>query len=111
MEEWDSTAFYETSPSVSIIMWQRERTAAPNNFIAIPREAAIISTWKGETPLAASDPWLDKMLKLSERTDGSDLPAGDPSSLKKRESRKASASANAVGDDATARSETVTVGR
>lgn len=66
---------------------------------------------EGKTHLAANDAWLDKMLKLSERTTGSDLPAGSPSAFEKRESRTVPASPNPLGDEVSGRSEPITAGR
>lgn len=83
----------------------------PGDFMAIREESGYDLNMEGETHLAANDAWLDKMLKLAERTTGSDLPAGSPSALEKRESRTVSASPNPVADDVSGRSEALTAGR
>jgi len=79
--------------------------------MAIGEENGYGLPMEGETHLAANDAWLDKMLKLSERTTGSDLPAGSPSAFEKRESRTVPASPNPLADEVSGRSEPITAGR
>lgn len=79
--------------------------------MAIGAESGYDLNMEGETHLAVNEAWLDKMLKLSERTTGSDLPAGSPSAFEKRESRPTPSLPNPLVDDVSGRSEPITAGR